>query len=121
MLITALLALSLNSACVTPSASGPAVQVDRAAWVRTAHATVVQEGTSARLAVDLQAAFPAIAARRTVTVEGFASDGRLLFTKSVVACAGTNDARHHRTVKARASIVLPELANVAELRVHAGR
>ncbi|MBK7877025.1 MAG: hypothetical protein IPJ77_14980 [Planctomycetes bacterium] len=121
LIATALLSLSLNSACVAPATTGPALHVERAAWIRGAHAALVQDAGATRLAVDLKAAFPALESRRTVTVEAFSADGKLLFTRTAVARPGMNDARYHRTVAARVSVELPDLAGVAELRVHAGR
>ena len=120
LIASALLALSLHSACVAPAAAAPALTLERAAWIRGAHAVLVHEDAGTKLEVDLKAAFPALEARRTLTVEAFSADGKRLFTRSAVARPGANDARYHRTVTARVALDLPDLSGVAELRVHAG-
>jgi len=114
----ALLALALHGA--RPAADGPALALERAGHVSHAQAALVRGDGSAHLAVDFKVAFPALAARRTVVVEALGADGQLLFTRSVVARHGMNDARQHRSVRARARVALPDLAGVARLRVRAG-
>lgn len=118
---TALLALALHAAPASDASAAPAVHVARAAYVRSAHATLVHEGGKTFAAVDFRVGAPAISARRTVTLVGLASDGSVLFERSVVATAGMNDARFQRAVRARARVELPAVAGLSELRVRAGR
>lgn len=120
-LSSALLALALSSACASAPVAGPAVDVERAPWIRTAHARIVDDGGAAHLEVDLRAAFPGLESRRSVTVQGYSADGQLVFTRAGVAEAGMQDARYHRNVDARLALPLPDLSGVAELRVIAGR
>lgn len=121
ILATALLALSLNTACAAPASAAPTLDVERAAYVRSAHAALVHDGGKAFATVAFQVGAPAIEARRTVTLVGLASDGTVLFERTVVATAGMNDARFHRSVTARARVELPELAGLSSLRIRAGR
>lgn len=113
LIASALLALSLHSACVAPAAA-PTLTVERAAWIRGAHAALVHEDAGTKLRWTLKAAFPALEARRTVTVEAFSADGKRLFTRSAVARPGASDSRYHRTVTARVALDLPDLSGVAE-------
>src|SRR5262245_7051563 len=112
LLAPALLALALASA-----PARPALGLEQGVGVRRAQAALTESGT---LAVELELAFPATAARRALRIEALDADGRVLFTREAVARAGMNDARHHRTVRARASIALPELGGVARLRLRTG-
>lgn len=110
-----------SCAAVAPSgaavASTPAIQVERAPWIRSAHAQVVDS----HVEVELVGAFPAFQSRRAVTVEAVDAAGQRLFAVSGVAAQGTLDARFHRSAKSRLSLALPQLDGVAELRVSAGR
>ncbi|NUP94796.1 MAG: hypothetical protein HUU28_01415 [Planctomycetaceae bacterium] len=118
-----LLGLCLLGSCaaVAPSdslpASAPAIEIERAPWIRSAHAQVVDE----RLEVELLGAIPALQSRRGVTVEAVDATGQRLFSVTGVASLGTNDARYHRSAPSRLSLALPQLEGVAALRVVAGR
>lgn len=118
---TALLALALHAAPASDASAAPAVHVERAAYVRSAHAALVSADGKMFANVELDVAAPAISARRTVSLVGLASDGTVLFERRVVATAGMNDARFQRAVHARARVELPEVAGLSELRVRAGR
>lgn len=118
-----ILGLCLLGSCatVTPSgaavASAPSIELERAPWIRSAHAQVVDS----HVEVELVGAFPAFQSRRAVTVEAVDAAGQRLYTVTGVAALGTLDARFHRSAKSRLSLALPQLDGVAELRVLAGR
>lgn len=117
---TTVLALVLNfTAPAAPKA--PAIEVDRAGYVRSAHAVRVTEGEKELLVVDWRGAFPPSQARRTLVVEGLDAAGKVVFTREARAGAGMNDARFHRSFSARARVELPKLDAVVTLRVRAGR
>jgi hypothetical protein len=117
------LGLSLlgTSATVAPAgaaaASAPAIEIERAPWIRSAHARLVDSAVE----VELVGAFPALQARRTVTVEAVDAAGQRLYSVSGIASLGTNDARFHHIAPSHLSLALPRVDGVAELRVVAGR
>lgn len=119
ILAAALLAFSLHAA-PAPGA-GPVLNVERAAYVRTAHATLVRDEGKTFASVAFRLGVPAVQARRTVTVVGLAQDGSVLFERTAVATQGMNDARFQRAVDARVRVELPDVAGLSELRVRAGR
>ncbi len=130
-LVLSLLGLALASACtaapvtqlspgsVSGPVSGPAVDLEPGVGVRALHARLLP-GEQA-LEVELRTPFVSVPSRRQITVEGVASDGRVLFTRETSARTGPVDARYHRESRARARIELPELSDVAGLRVRTGR
>ncbi len=120
LLSSTVLALALELASVPAPAPTPAIQVERAPYARAVHAALVQRDGKEFLAVDWLSAYPPIEARRTVVVEGLDSAGNVLFTRSVAACPGMNDARFHRAFQARARVELPASVSATTLRVRAG-
>lgn len=114
-----LLGLALATACASAPVAGPAIEIESAHGVRAAHARLLPG--EAALEVELRTAFVTLPGQRLVTVEGVAADGRVLFTREAKARAATIDARYHRETRARARVELPELSEVAGLRVRAGR
>ena len=114
-----LLGLALLTACASAPVAGPAIEIESSHGVRAAHARLLPG--EAALEVELRAAFVTLPGQRLVTVEGVAADGRVLFRREAKARATSIDARYHRETRSRARVELPELSEVAGLRVHAGR
>ena len=120
LLSSTVLALALHLGSAAPAPAAPAIQIERASYVRAAHATLVHADGKEFLAVDWRGAFPPVEARRTLVVEGLDAAGNVLFTRNALACTGMNDARFHRSFDARARVELPSTAGAATLRVRAG-
>ena len=110
-----------SCAAVAPSSTAPgsplALEVERAPWIRSARAELVDT----HVEVELVGLFPALQSRRAVTVDAVDAAGARLYTVEGVASLGTLDARFHRFGASRLSLALPRLDGVAELRVSAGR
>lgn len=118
LLSSTVLALTLHLSPAAPSA--PAIQVERAGYVRSAHAVLVKREGKDFLSVDWRSAFPPTQARRTLVVEGLDAAGNVLFTRQASACDGMNDARFHRSFTARAKVELPAATPAVTLRVRTG-
>ena len=118
-LVLSLFALALVSACAAAPVRGPAIEIEPSHGLRAAHARLLEDEST--LEVELRTAFVTLPGQRLVTVEGLAADGRVLFTREAKARAGSIDARYHRETRSRARVELPELSEVAGLRVRACR
>jgi len=114
-----LLALALATSCAAAPVAGPSIEIEPSHGLRAAHARLLPG--EATLEVELRTAFVTLPGQRLVTVEGLAADGRVLFTREAKARATSTDARYHRETRSRARVELPELSEVAGLRVHTGR
>lgn len=106
-----ILGLCLLGSCATVAPSGataasaPSIELERAPWIRSAHAQVVDS----HVEVELVGAFPAFQSRRAVTVEAVDAVGHASTPSRVSRRSETLDARFHRSAKSRLSLALPQL------------
>jgi len=94
--------------------AGPRTNVQAAGFLRDARAELHRDN---HLAFEARIQWPVTITRTSFVVEGFASDGSLLFARPVSAQAPAPVGRHKGTVRAHFDLELPTLVGVQELRV----